>query len=65
MERLEIPAGGVGGSHSLGHCSVISSEVEENAFGGVIEDCGHWICEEAPKDLLRFVSELDSRLSWA
>lgn len=53
---LSIPVFGFGGSHSLGaavHASV--KHVAADARGGVIEMCGHWVCEERPDEVERHV----------
>lgn len=53
---LSIPVFGFGGSHSLGaavHESV--KRVAHDAGGGIIDMCGHWVCEERPDDVERHI----------
>lgn len=53
---LSVPVFGFGGSHSLGaavHASV--ARVALDARGGVIDRCGHWVCEERPDEVERHI----------
>lgn len=54
---LDIPVFGYGGSHSLGTSVLKSVErVAARAGGGVIEMCGHWVCEERPDEVVRIIT---------
>lgn len=58
-QKLAIPVGGFGGAHSLALAVLRSVErISEQPFGGVIESCGHWVCEESPKVVLNQIERL-------
>jgi pimeloyl-ACP methyl ester carboxylesterase len=46
-KKLQIPVMGWGGDRSFGpHCFESVKSLSDNAHGGVIEACGHWVFEE-------------------
>jgi pimeloyl-ACP methyl ester carboxylesterase len=48
-EKLRIPVMAWGGEVSFGdHCFTSAKHVAEDAKGGIIERCGHWVFEEQP-----------------
>lgn len=48
-EKLRIPVMAWGGEVSFGdHCFTSAKHVAEDAKGGIIERCGHWVFEERP-----------------
>lgn len=58
-KKLGIPVGGFGGSHSLGDAVFRSVEqISELPFGGTIEKCGHWVCEERPEVVIEQIERL-------
>lgn len=62
--RLDIPIGGFGGSHSLGNSVYESAKLlSHHGFGGTIDRCGHWVCEERPDYVLDQIQRLCSEIS--
>lgn len=58
-KKLAIPVGGFGGSHSLADAVLRSVEqISAHPFGGTIESCGHWVCEERPEVVLQQIERL-------
>jgi pimeloyl-ACP methyl ester carboxylesterase len=47
--KLAVPMLAWGGRSSFGdHCYQSASFISQNAIGGIIEECGHWVFEEKP-----------------
>jgi pimeloyl-ACP methyl ester carboxylesterase len=58
--RLPMPVLALGGDRSWGRGPEVVESLRRlatNVQGGVIENCGHWMPEEQPEDLLRSLQE--------
>ena len=63
-EKVKVPIAALGGEKSLGsNVEQMMHMVAENVTGGVIPDCGHFIPEEAPEELVKRFEEFASRLA--
>ena len=57
--RLTVPVWAVGGDHSMGMGPLEQfRSLAETVKGGVIDNCGHWVIEEQPGQLLEGLEEL-------
>lgn len=55
--KLKMPVLALGGEFGLGEIPLKDMKaVAENVTGGVIKDCGHYIAEEQPEELLRHLT---------
>ena len=56
--KLTVPAWAVGGDHSMGMGPFEQFQsLAETIKGGVIDNCGHWVIEEQPSQLLEDLEE--------
>jgi pimeloyl-ACP methyl ester carboxylesterase len=54
--KLKMPVLAVGGDHSYGtHLAIEIGFAAADVRAAVIEDCGHWIMEEAPEQALTII----------
>jgi pimeloyl-ACP methyl ester carboxylesterase len=56
IHKVRVPVVALGGTKSLGdHVLAMVKMVAENVEGGVIADCGHFVPEERPEEIVRHV----------
>ena len=56
-EKVRVPVLGLGGDASFGDKTrALLTTVAENVQGGVLANCGHFIPEEQPEELVRLLS---------
>lgn len=62
--KVKVPIAAFGGDRSLGgKVQEMMGMVAENVSGGVIANCGHFIPEEAPEELVKRFEEFASRVA--
>jgi pimeloyl-ACP methyl ester carboxylesterase len=56
IHKVKVPVVALGGTKGLGdHVLAMVKMVAENAEGGVIADCGHFVPQERPEEIVRHV----------
>ncbi len=62
--KVKVPIAAYGGDKSLGsNVQAMIEMVAEDVTGGVVANCGHFLPEEAPEQLLKHFEELASRVA--
>ncbi len=62
--KARVPVAAFGGDKSLGsHVKQMVEMVAEDVTGGVFADCGHFIPEEAPEELVKHFQEFASSIA--
>jgi pimeloyl-ACP methyl ester carboxylesterase len=60
--KLTIPMLAWAGRRSFGaHCFDCAKAIANNADGGVIDECGHWVFEEKPDFIVQQLNQFWSR----